>query len=327
MKIKFTAGVLLSAILVYLSVRGIDFGKVAEGIHAVRGGYVLIFLVIILLMQGLRSVRWGLMLRPLGRVDPLSLFSVTSVGFLAITALPARLGELARPYLITKKSRIKMPAALGTILVERVFDSIAVLLIFATVLFSIPALPHWLTTSAVIVCLVTLAMLGVMIVMPSKRDTSLKVLSPLISRLPDRFAGKLRAMIDHLIDGFMIFMDFKLLAKVSLLSLAIWIIDVLAVYTLFFAFDLRLSFMAAAVSVIILLVGIAIPTAPGFIGNWHYACILALNLFGVSKADALSFAIVYHFLSVAMIVVLGLIFLPFNKFSLPDLKKEAASGP
>ena len=219
-----------------------------------------------------------------------------------------------------------MPAALGTILVERVFDSAAILLIFAAVLLSNPALPPWLTTSAVIVFFITLAMLAAMIWIPAKRDASMKVLSPLINRFPGRFAGKLQEMLDHLIDGFMIFRHFRLLAAVSLLSLAIWIIDVLAVYSLFFAFDFRLSLMAATVSVIILLIGIAIPTAPGFIGNWHYACILGLTLFGIPKAEALAFAIIYHFLSIAMIIVLGLIFLPFNKVSLPELKKEAASG-
>ena len=326
MKKKLAAGILLSAFLVYLSVRGIDFEQVADGLHAVRGGYALLFLFVILVMQWLRSVRWGLMLTPLDRVDQLSLFSVTSVGFLAITALPARLGELARPYLITKKSRITMPAALGTILVERVFDSTAILLIFAAVLLSNPALPPWLTTSAVIVFFITLVMLAAMIWIPAKRDATMKVLNPLINRSPGRFAGKLQEMLHHLIDGFMIFRHFRLLAAVSLLSLAIWIIDILAVYSLFFAFDFRLSLMAATVSVIILLIGIAIPTAPGFIGNWHYACILGLTLFGIPKADALAFAIIYHFLSIAMIIVLGLIFLPFNKFSLPDLKKEAASG-
>lgn len=323
---KIAAGVLLSAILVYLSVRGIDFGKVSDGLHAVRGGYVLLFLTIILVMQWLRSVRWGLMLSPLGRVDQLSLFSVTSVGFLAITALPARLGELARPYLITQKSRIKMPAALGTILVERVFDSIAVLLIFAAVLLSIPSLPSWLITSAILVFLITMAMLSVMIVMSARRDASLKVLSALMNRLPVRFAGKLRAMLHHLLDGFVIFRNSKQLVTVCLLSLAIWIIDILAVYSLFLAFDFRLSILAATVSVIILLIGIAIPTAPGFIGNWHYACIVGLTLFGIPKAEALSFAITYHFLSIGIILVLGLIFLPFNKFSLLDLKREAAAG-
>jgi hypothetical protein len=70
---------------------------------------------------------------------------------------------------------------------------------------------------------------------------------------------------------------------------------------------------------IILIAGIAIPTAPGFIGNWHYACILGLGLFGIAKPEAFSFALVYHFLSMFVVVVLGVSFLPFNKFSISDL--------
>lgn len=322
---KLIAGIALGFVLVYLSLRGIDLEKVADGFRHVRLDYVLLFLLIVFCVQFLRSFRWGLMLRPLDRVDQISLFSVTSVGFLAITSLPARLGELARPYLITKKSQIKMTAALGTVLVERVCDSIAVLAIFGIVLFFIPFLPPWLVRSALLVSLLTFVFLSVMIAMLMKREFALKTLTPLIQRLPGRFAEKIDALVHHLIDGFKIFGNFKLLFQVLLLSVLVWAINAAAIYSLFHAFAFNLPFTAAAIVMIILLIGIAIPTAPGFIGNWHYACILGLTLFGVPKSDALLFAIIYHFLSIGIVIVLGIIFLPFNKFSIADLKKEALS--
>jgi hypothetical protein len=83
--------------------------------------------------------------------------------------------------------------------------------------------------------------------------------------------------------------------------------------------------VAAFVLMIILIIGIAIPTAPGFIGNWHYFCILGLDIFGIPKTDALTFAIIYHFLSIGIVIVLGLIFLPFNRFSVSDLRQQARS--
>jgi len=92
---------------------------------------------------------------------------------------------------------------------------------------------------------------------------------------------------------------------------------------LFLAFGFNLPVLASIVLMIILIAGIAIPTAPGYIGNWHFACILGLSLFGVAKPEALSFALVYHFLSIVFVVVLGIIFLPFNKFSIADIKKYA----
>jgi uncharacterized protein (TIRG00374 family) len=322
---KLIAGIILSILLIYLSLRGIDFQKVADGFRQVRVDCILLFLLIVLCVQFLRSFRWGLMLRPLGQVDQISLFSVTSVGFLAIISLPARLGELARPYLITKKSLIKMTAALGTVLVERLCDSIAILAIFGVILFFIPSLPPWLVRSALLVSLLTLIFLTGMMIMLMKRDAAMKALAPLINRLPERFAGKIDGLLHQLIDGFKIFSEFRLLLQVILLSVVIWLINAAAIYTLFHAFAFTLPFTAATVMMIILLIGIAIPTAPGFIGNWHYACILGLTLFDISKSEALTFAIIYHFLSIGIVIALGIIFLPFNKFSIADMKKEAMS--
>jgi uncharacterized membrane protein YbhN (UPF0104 family) len=91
---------------------------------------------------------------------------------------------------------------------------------------------------------------------------------------------------------------------------------------LLLAFGFTLPVMASFVVMIILIVGIAIPTAPGYIGNWHLACVLGLSFFGLAEAEALSFAVVYHFLSMAIVVVFGVIFLPFNKFSISDMKSQ-----
>ncbi|MEN6620296.1 MAG: lysylphosphatidylglycerol synthase transmembrane domain-containing protein, partial [Smithella sp.] len=140
---KVILGFVVSAVLVYLSVRGINFRDIAQDLQEIKLGYVLLFLIITTLMQWLRSYRWGVILQPLEKIDQLSLFSVTSVGFLAIAAIPARIGELARPYLIAKRSTIKMSSALGTIIVERVLDSFSVLTI-AVIVLLLNDLPSWM---------------------------------------------------------------------------------------------------------------------------------------------------------------------------------------
>ena len=321
MKKKVIAGLALSALLVWLSVRGIEFRGVIDGFRTIHCGYLLPAVAVMLLMQLLRSIRWGLILRPIEKVDQLSLFSVTSVGFLAIIAIPARLGELARPYLITKKSRIPMSSALGTIFVERALDSLTVLIIAVLALFFTP-LPPWLIRSSVLLLLVTLGLSAVMILMIVRREATLRILAPLIGRLPLRYASAVNRLIDHFIEGFRIVVDPSLLLSATLLSIVIWLVDVLAIYLLFLAFGLHLPVAAAFVLMIILIIGIAIPTAPGFIGNWHYFCILGLGLFGIPKTDALTFAIVYHALSIGIVILLGLIFLPFNRFSVSDLRRQ-----
>jgi glycosyltransferase 2 family protein len=324
MKKKVFVGVALSALLVYLSIRGIDFKDVADGFRTIDYGYLLPALALLFVMQVLRSVRWGIILRPLAKIDQLSLFSVTSVGFLAIVAIPARLGELARPHLITKKSNIKMSSALGTIIVERVFDSLTVLVIAAFALFFIP-LPPWLIRASGLFFLATLALFALTILMVVKREASLRALAALTRKLPPRLAEAVDRLIGHFIEGLGIMVDPGLLISVTGLSFSIWLVDVLAIYLLFLAFGFDLPVAAAFILMVILIIGIAIPTAPGFVGNWHYSCVLGLSLFGVPRAEALTFAIIYHALSIALVAVLGAAFLPFNRFSFADLRKQMRS--
>lgn len=319
MKKKMIVGMALSILFVYLSLKNIDPGAVAEGFRTVNYGYIVPVLLLLLLIQILRSYRWGLLLSPFEKIGQFDLFAVTSVGFLAVVAIPARIGELARPYLITGKSSIRMAAALGTVVVERVFDILTVLAIFFGVLFFMP-LPSWLMKSSILFLAMTLAVLFLLIFIILKRERTLNILMPLLQKLPDRFHHRLEDLLHHFIDGVAILSEGKMIFFVILLSLFIWFVDVLAIYLLFLSFGFHLPATAPFVLMTILIIGITIPTAPGFIGNFHYFSILGLSLFGVSKADALSYAIVLHILSVGLLVVLGLMFLPFNRFSLADLK-------
>ncbi len=318
---KVILGIIISAVLVYLSVRGIDFQGISRDLKKISFSYVAVFLIIAIFMQWLRSYRWGVILQPLQKIDQLSLFSVTSVGFLAIAAIPARIGELARPYLISKKSSIKMSAALGTIIVERVLDGFAVLTI-SVIVFFFNDLPSWMIKSSLLLFILTLLIFFCIAGLIWRRDKALKIINRILGKLPGEFAHKIDAAVHRFIDGLQIIVNIKLLLYLLLLSSLIWLLDVLAIYVLLEAFGFTLPVMASFLIMIVLIVGIAIPAAPGFIGSWHYSCIVALAFFGIAKTEAFSFAVVYHFLSMMVIVALGVSFLPFNKFSVSDMKNN-----
>jgi uncharacterized protein (TIRG00374 family) len=144
----------------------------------------------------------------------------------------------------------------------------------------------------------------------------------ILIKLPGKLANKIDQLIHNFIDGFQVVTNINLLLYLFFLSAFIWLVDVMAIYMLLKSFGFVLPVMASFVLMIILIVGIAIPTAPGFIGNWHYACVLALSLFGLAKSEALSFAVFYHFLSMVTLVIFGVAFLPFNKFSISDMKNQ-----
>lgn len=320
MKKKLILGILLGVLLIYLSVKDIRLSDVTNGFKAIRYGYLFPALLIMFIMQTLRSYRWGIILEPLEKIDQLSLFSVTSVGFLGIIAIPARLGELVRPYLITNKSNVQFSSAVGTIFVERILDSITILFIFFCILFFVPT-PSWLLKSSLIFFLILLIIIVGIFFMFSRQHDIPNFLNPVLKKIPPHFALKLNNLVHRFIDGFKIMNDPRRLVRSIVLSIIIWIIDAMAIYILFLAFQFQLSIANAFMVMVILIIGIAIPAAPGFVGNWHFSCVLGLSLFGIPKAEAFSFAVLYHFLSVGIIIALGLPFLPFNKFSFSDLGK------
>jgi glycosyltransferase 2 family protein len=320
MKKKMLVGIILGVLLFYLSFRGISVQAITDGLAHVRYSYVIPALLIMVFMQVLRSLRWGAILRPLEKINPLSLFGVTCVGFLAIAAIPARIGELARPYLITKKSHINITSALGTILIERLADILTLMSMLAGSLV-VFTMPSWLIKPSILFFALTITVAGAVVFMITARERSVKILGRLLATLPDRYAAAVSRLVNQLIDGFEVVKQPKCLLSIIFYSVLIWSVNIVCIYLMFLAFRFDLSILAAFVLMVVLMVGIAIPTAPGFVGNWHFFCILALSLFGIAKPDALTFAVVYHFLSIGVITILGLIFLPFHSFSLSDLKR------
>jgi glycosyltransferase 2 family protein len=325
---KLLFGIVLGIVLIYFSVRGINFDETVSHLKKIHLGYAALSLFLIVLMQTLRSYRWGVILQPMEKISQITLFAVTSVGFLAIAGIPARIGELARPYLIAKKSSIKMSSALGTVVVERILDSLAVLTITVAVLI-LQDLPSWMIKSGILFFIITMLMIAFIIGLIWRRETAVKFIDRILQLLPGKFSQKVNGVIHHFIDGFQVITDVKRLLNLLFLSAVVWLVDVAAIYALLLAFGFNLPVLAAFVVMVILIAGIAIPTAPGFIGNWHYACILGLSLFGIAKPEGFSFALVYHFLSMMVLIVLGIIFLPFNKFSISEMTKqmEQVKGP
>ena len=318
---KIVLGILLGIALIIVSVYNIDFHETIAHIKAVDPEPAGLSLFFIVFMQVLRSYRWGVILEPLEKVKHLSVFAVTNVGFLAICTIPARLGELARPYLISQISPIRMSSALGTIVAERALDSLAILVITVCVIM-LHDLPPWMLKSAIAFFILSALLVCFMVFVIVRQEAALKVIERLAGLFPDRVAKIIKNMVGHFIKGIEVIADVRRLAYLLILSAAVWLVDVGAIYALLIACGFHLPVLAPFIVMIVLVAGIALPTAPGFIGNWHFACILALGLFGIAKAQALSFALVYHFLSVAVVIVLGVVSLPFAKFSLAGMTKK-----
>jgi glycosyltransferase 2 family protein len=126
-------------------------------------------------------------------------------------------------------------------------------------------------------------------------------------------------MAHSFIEGLQILPDIKRTLSVFFLSLVLWSVIAFSNYMLFFSYGFGLPPINAFAILVIVALGVMLPAAPGFVGTYHYACVLGLTSFGIAKPDALSYAIALHFLQLFPIILIGLLCLPFQKMSLPKM--------
>lgn len=331
-KANIIAGALIGAIFIWLAFRGTDFSTLGSSFRSADYRYLVPAVLLSIMVQLVRSYRWGVILEPLKKIDQWSLLSTTSVGFMAISLLPVRMGEFVRPYLISKKSDIRLGASLATIVVERVFDMLTLMIMLLFVILSsrskLIELPPWISEASYIILLITIPMLLLLMFAAVKRDMAAQGIDFLIKLLPHALAGRLSRLVHSFLDGLQILPDWRKTAYLALLSLITWFCIGLINYALFKSFTSmsHLTLPAAYTVLLITALGITLPTAPGFVGNYHYFCVLGLALFGIAKADALTYAILLHGLQFLVIIVLGLIFIPFIKVPLPAIFKSSSES-
>ena len=322
---KYVVGIIFSCVFIYFSVRGLEFDKIVEALRDVKYSYMIIAALLILLSLALRSVRWGIILSPIEKIGQRSLFPIFSIGFMAVVLIPLRMGELVRAYLLRTKSHVPFSTALSTIFVERVFDMLTLLGIFLMVVFH-ASVPVWLHKSGYTALILFSLMVLFICFLYFRTEKTLRLIRPVLGRLPRRFKGKIESFINNFVAGLKIIESPGKLLGILVLSALIWGISAFAIYSLFYFQGLRLPLLVAFVVLVINIVGVSLPTAPGMLGNFQISCIVALSLFNITKDDAFVFSMVYYLLGIGIVVLLGIVSLAFTDFSLGEVFTNIRRG-
>src|ERR1700682_2882768 len=125
----------LAAALLALFLRNVDLWHALGEIRRARPSWLALSLATMFLNLTIRSWRWHYLLEPLGPTSFASAFRATAVGFAASTILPARAGELIRPYFLARQDHLSATGAFATIVLERLLDVVTVLVLLASYVF------------------------------------------------------------------------------------------------------------------------------------------------------------------------------------------------
>jgi glycosyltransferase 2 family protein len=318
--LKLVVALAVGAVCAFLVLRDIDLGATAGALTQVSVPVVAVYLVTLALTHLLRCWRWAYLLRPIGVQLPWrQLLAISSVGFMAIVALPVRLGEFVRPYFVVRSGRSRMSAVLGTVAVERVVDGLLISIIFfGTYLASkegtwSPQLraAAWVSLLVFVAALLFLA--GALRWPETTIAVSLWLF--LLPRLAPRLAAKLRDKLRALIQGFRVLHDPASLLPFLFQSVLYWGTNGLGMWLLAQGMNLEVSPLAAYAAMSFTGVLISLPNSPGLVGQFHLGVVAALTAFipgGVAaRSSALAYATLLHGIQLVWYVLAGLVGLLF----------------
>jgi len=312
---KTLVGVLISAALLYFAFRGVDFREVVREMGQADPWLLLGATFFATAVFWIRAWRWRAILDPVHRGTRFrSRFATVCIGFMGNNLLPARIGEFARAYALSRVEPVPVVASLSSLLIERLFDAVF-LVLFMFVAMALPAFPAWpgdaSTDFPAIARGLGFAVGGILIFLfflvlrPKATVRGLEAVARRI--LPPSIRRTVVDALEAFLAGAAVLRNGRLLFETAWLSIVLWLVNCLGFWFAFHAFGLDLSFTAALFFQSCIAIGVAVPAAPGFFGTYEFAAkIVLVDLWAMDANKALGFALGFHLAGFIPVTLMGL---------------------
>lgn len=323
-------GVVISAVTLAYALNGNDLSKI--GGELARGQYFWVIPCLALTAVGLalRAMRWRFLLN--NRLSALHSFHITNVSYFFNAWLPFRLGEVARAYLATRlKPPIALLTALSSVVVERLTDLLAVVVLtaLAIVISPLPVNAE-IRTGAQVSGLIAVAGMAVLSIFAARRGLAHALLNVVVRILPFLEKLRIRNLADHVLDGIAPLGKLRGVAGALFWTAVAWAASVVAGFVLLYVFYDQPTWTAALLLITIASIAIALPAVPGSIGPFEAAVILGLQMGGLidpanglPQERALAFAVLLHILNVFSYASLGYLGLLQERVTLREVFQGA----
>jgi len=322
-KVYLWVGLALGVFLLVLAVRGVDPSALKRSLTGTNPWLVVLGLLTVAGTIVAKALRWRLLFYPAQENLRLTtLVSALLIGQTVNFLLPARVGEFARIYLVRDGERRHAMLALGTIVVEKTLDGLALLLLLG-ILFVVIPVPPWLRLSGGAAALATALLLAAVLLLTSGRQRVVSASERLCQFVPALGRLGLDRRIGALADGLRSLQANGVQARLLVWTAAIWLLAGLTNYLVLLALDIEAPLVLASLVVLTVVhLGLAVPTSPARIGVFHYLCLLSLSVLGVDESQALAYGFVLHLVVVLPVIGAGLVCLWKENLSLYRLVAE-----
>ena len=305
-------GAVLSVALIYWTLHGISPREVADKLSSADPFLFAAATFCATAIFALRARRWQTILEPVaGTLSLGALWRATAIGMMVNNVVPARAGEIARAFALTRDERVPFPTSLASLAVDRLFDAIVLLVLAATALLD-PALSgvaelagrplSAFAIGAGTLVVGLLAMLYTLVFFPAQL---LGLFELFARRVSPAVEERGRRVLETFIHGLSVLRSPGRFAAVFGWTLAHWLLNAVGFWLSFRAVGIRAPFSAALFLQAFIALGTAVPALPGFFGVFEYMSVQGLAVYGVSQQQAATWAIGYHLFSFVPITLIG----------------------
>jgi uncharacterized protein (TIRG00374 family) len=311
--------VLVSALAIALLgwfLRHADLADVWVRVRQARVDLLVVGFLLVVLSFVIRAYRWQYLLRPIGPTRFRTAFRTTIIGAAALGVLPARAGDLLRPYLLARQEGLNTSATFATIVMERVLDLIAMLVLLALYVWGtadssrLPAsLLRGIEASAAIASAGALVLVALTWVMATHPERIGRLVFGAARVLPAAMADRLAGYARTFSGGFAVAREPQALAAALAWSFLLWFVIAGEIWLVALAFGIYMPFAGSFLLQALLVIGVAVPT-PGGVGSYHEAYRIGVTMFfGAANSAAVAAAIVTHAISYVPVVLAGVVFM------------------
>ena len=298
----------------------------------------LTLLIAAIIMQAVtylvRALRWQYLLLPIGRVRLSTAFRTTVLGFAASFLLPARAGEFLRPYLLARREGLSATATFATVVLERLLDASAVLLLLGSFLlffdpgmtaidsrlFGAVKVGGALSAAGALVALCTIFLLAGY---PEKLGRAALQVDRV---LPVWVAHSVSSVVQKFTQGLAVMRQPMQLLVAVTLSFPLWLSIAVGIWLVTRAFHIELPYTGSFLLMALLIVGVSVPT-PGAIGGFHAAYQIGVTAFyAVPNDQAVGAALVLHAVSFVPVTLLGVVYMAQDGLNLSRIRRLASPG-
>lgn len=271
----------------------------------------------------LRGLRWSWLLGDIKSISVSSATQTLIIGAMANNILPARLGDLVRAFLLSRREKIPATATFSNVLLERIIDGCTVIALMSGVLIFAPPTADWVKPLGLLMATVFFAAFCTCVLLAVAPKRFWRLADPILGILPDGLASKLRSKLDLLLTGIKVLANPRRMIRILLISLVIWLSEV-AVYVLCQqAFGLEIPLSGSILLMAILTLGLTAPSGPGFVGVFEGLLVAGLSLYGVDGSAAFAFAIAMHLIHYLPVTMLGVVYLWRTGLRIQELQVDA----